>query len=252
MRQCITYGVSFLKLLWLFVCLSGRRRLEIRSHGGGQSISLGVYNCLCVWNFRGISTATTGEHRKVLRMHFPFIFWNSQMLYLFYVPYHKERDIKLSTQVPHLLKLMARWKKRTLLQIGRLNARLCSTEDITMFDHLGAQSWWHPQASLLCTCLTSRKMNDHTASHAINIKPRWKGILLYLQFMLLISTPTHGRHKTPELVPCWHLQGSGTVMCWLSYTCLCISTLHVNTIWYINWQRVIAGSESLSQQVASN
>jgi len=51
------------------------------------------------------------------------------MLYLFFVPDHQERDIKLSIQVPHILKLMARWKKRTLLQIRRLNALLCSTEE---------------------------------------------------------------------------------------------------------------------------
>ena len=50
------------------------------------------------------------------------------MLYLFYVPDHQERDIKLSIQVPHILKLMARWKERTLLQLRGLNAPLCSTE----------------------------------------------------------------------------------------------------------------------------
>lgn len=63
----ISYGFNFLKLLWLFVCLSGRKWLEICSYGGGQSIPLDIYNCLCVWNCRGLSTATTGEHRKILR-----------------------------------------------------------------------------------------------------------------------------------------------------------------------------------------
>nr|XP_008505327.1 PREDICTED: neuronal acetylcholine receptor subunit alpha-6 isoform X2 [Equus przewalskii] len=53
---------------------SGGRRLEIRGHGGGQSISLAIYHCLCVWNCRAVSTATTGEHRKILRLYFPLIF----------------------------------------------------------------------------------------------------------------------------------------------------------------------------------
>lgn len=43
-----------------------------------------------------------------------------------------------------------------------------------MFDNTGAQSWWHPQASLLCTCLTSRDITHNTTSHVINIKAMLK------------------------------------------------------------------------------
>lgn len=95
------------------------------------------------------------------------------MLYLFHAPDHQERDVKVSVQVPHLLKLMARWRKRTLLQIRRLNALFCSTgECLKMFYNPGAQSWQHPQASLFWIRLTSRSMNDPEINHVINIKPQ--------------------------------------------------------------------------------
>ena len=69
----VSYGFGFLKQLLIFVCISGRRWLEIRGHGGGQSISLGIYNCLCIWNCRAISTATTWEHRKILKCIFFYV-----------------------------------------------------------------------------------------------------------------------------------------------------------------------------------
>lgn len=59
--------LQFFKAPSLSVCLLGRGRLEIRGHGGGQGVPVGVYNCLCVWNRRAISPATPGEYRKFIR-----------------------------------------------------------------------------------------------------------------------------------------------------------------------------------------
>lgn len=110
--------VLVFKNCFAVVCLSGRRRLEVRGHGGGQSISLGIHSPLCAWDCRAFCTATIGEHRKILRVYFPCSFSSLWVTHLFCVPYNKERDLKLSTQASHLLKLMVRWKRGLYCQLG--------------------------------------------------------------------------------------------------------------------------------------
>lgn len=63
-QLCVVLRVVY-PLLFFFCCcfsFAGGRWLEIRSYGDRQSISLGVYNPLCVWNCRALHPATNSRY----------------------------------------------------------------------------------------------------------------------------------------------------------------------------------------------
>lgn len=66
--------VVYLFSFFFFFSITGGRWLEIRSYGDRQSISLGIYNPLCVWDCRALYPATNSRYITWSGAFYPLLF----------------------------------------------------------------------------------------------------------------------------------------------------------------------------------
>lgn len=68
------YITCSLPFFLFFFSIAGGRWLEIRSNGDRQSISLGIYNPLCIWDCRALYPATNSRYITLSSAFDPLFF----------------------------------------------------------------------------------------------------------------------------------------------------------------------------------
>lgn len=177
-RDILLYNVSFqlhvtlyvVYAFYFFFSLAGGRWLEIRSYGDRQSISLGVYNPLCVWDCRALYPATSSTYITWHTAFYP-------LLFLFHFQFQTVSCISLLLHNPSAYRLLSTHPQKKGQREERVLWESKQPKTEWVEDSKWEMSMWSFYGRTpgifrvpVCLSLSEISSNNHTEDHRSRLK----------------------------------------------------------------------------------